>query len=185
MHSLLHSPLAPSSVPPRRLRGSRFTGRPALERLLSVIGVLALLIAGLVSPLLVSFSLSHAPTLPAIGLALVGILGAVLVCRFLWPDRPGSRGALAIAGGLALAFVAVHVGFLAAYLVNVSQGLCGASFENVPPVAGVVAYLAVGGWSFLRPRRLVLGWPVAVLVGVGVMVAVHAGLPGAHGYCET
>jgi hypothetical protein len=161
-----------------------FARRRGRESLLGAGGVVALLAVGLAAPLL--YMGRHVVWLPTVGLLVLAVAGAVGVCRYLWPDQSATQGVAAIVVGLALAYVAFVGGALGAYILDISQGLCGVTpYDDALPVVGVTAYALVAGWSFRSPGRLMLGWPLAVLIGFAAMLALHAALPGAHGYCET
>jgi zinc transporter ZupT len=60
--------------------------------------------------------------------------------------------------------------------------LCGNS--TVAAIVAFATYFALAAGSFARPKWLVLGWPMAVVAGLAVFVALHAVVPGGHGHCD-
>jgi hypothetical protein len=126
--------------------------------------------------------------LTAAGLVGLFLVSCLVLCRYLWEAQTLLASVFVIGVAMLGAFAAALVGSLAAYVIIVNAGFCDSSGEGRSGTAwwsmGAV-YLAVGGWAFARPRRPLWGWPLAVLAGVAVWVAVQALTYGAHNYCET
>jgi hypothetical protein len=118
------------------------------------------------------------------------VLLARLLVRVVWPDEPPWRSVAVV--GVATVFVtcAVVIGFLVAYGVTTSANLCGADGSSTSTASlypAGAAYLLVGALAATGPpRRALWLWPLAVLVAVGVDLAVTAAIPSNHGeFCET
>ena len=105
----------------------------------------------------------------------------------LWPQLERTQALLIVAGATVLAGLAGLAGFTAAYNLVTSNDLCGEdgnSFGDALTLPAVVSYLAVGAAAFSSPRRVLWGWPLAVLFGFAVLVG-WAAIFLSGGRCET
>jgi hypothetical protein len=105
----------------------------------------------------------------------------------LWPQLERTQALLIVAGATVLAGLAGLAGFTAAYNLVTSNDLCGEdgnSFGDALTVPAAVSYLAVGAAAFSSPRRVLWGWPLAVLFGFAVLVG-WAAIFLSGGRCET
>jgi hypothetical protein len=90
----------------------------------------------------------------------------------------------ATAGALALATLAVC--FVANWIVSVHAGLCGHGLLAPLRIVAMLAAFALGPALGRRGGRwLLVGWPVAIVLALGLTLALSAVVPGTHGYCET
>ena len=150
----------------------------ALRRVGRIAATIALLVVGPAAVVLVA---SGAASLVVVGLAIA--LGSWL----LWPELSRSHAVGVVVGATALAGVAGLIGFSAAYNLVTSHDLCGedgGTFGDAWSVPAALVYLAGGAAAFTTPRRVLWGWPLAVLVGFAVLVG-WAALFLRGGTCET
>ena len=145
---------------------------------------LAVLVGTPSSPFLVEYVGGRVLT----GVAAFAVLAgaAAIAAKLLWPDLHPLLGFgwVVLAAGLAGATAAVA--FIGAYAIATSGSLCDRSGSAAPTaaqVAQLAVYTIIGVWSFQRPRRLLWGWPLAVVLSFAVALLVSAAVP--HGYCET
>ena len=150
----------------------------ALRRVGRIAATIALLVVGPAAVVLVA---SGAASLVVVGLAIA--LGSWL----LWPELSRSHAVGVVVGATALAGVAGLIGFSAAYNLVTSHDLCGedgGTFGDAWSVPAALVYLAGGAAAFTTPRRVLWGWPLAVLIGFAVLVG-WAALFLRGGTCET
>jgi hypothetical protein len=137
------------------------------------------------------------PAIPLLLLAGPYRIGAVATCagvvalgvfaaHLLWDDRSADAlGMLLVAAAVAAAVLVLS--FFAYYAITVSSSLCGyagTAFEVVRWIVLASVYSTIGVWGFQRPRRLIWAWPLAIVAALGLLLAVTAAVPSAHGYCE-
>lgn len=150
----------------------------ALRRVGRIAATIALLVIGPAAVVLVA---SGAASLVVVALAIA--LGSWL----LWPELSRSHAVGVVVGATALAGVAGLIGFSAAYNLVTSHDLCGedgGSFADAWSIPAALVYLAGGAAAFTTPRRVLWGWPLAVLIGFAVLVG-WAALFLRGGACET
>jgi hypothetical protein len=127
--------------------------------------------------------------IPAFALAVVAWL-AYTVCWLradsLWPEVGVARARAALVGGTVLSLVAFIVGLFGNYWFSIDRELCGEGTAGwVALVVAIVVYIGAGVVVLRTASRLLWAWPLLVLAGWVVSVAVRAVLPGGHGFCET
>jgi hypothetical protein len=144
-----------------------------------------------VQPLAVLVLLSTAAAAPplsanhiwiAAGPCWAALVGSAAVAS----ERSARRGA-AIAAGFVFAWCTLIAAALVVYAITINTSLCGkhVRYGWLPVALGLAVYVAIGYWGFRAPKRPLWAWPVAVLFGITVGVALSALFPGTPGFCET
>jgi hypothetical protein len=116
------------------------------------------------------------------------VTAAVLAAapRELWPHLHFGVGLACVFTGGVLAWAAAFLASFATLAIVISHSLCGDQTPAAYWLPVLSVYAAGGSWALAGgARRALLGWPVAVLVAMGIGLVVAASLPGAPGYCET
>jgi hypothetical protein len=110
----------------------------------------------------------------------------VLAAPRLWPGTAARRARTAVAVAWGVAMIAFVVGFVGHYVVAVAHELCGGGpgTSTAALAAAAVVYLAGSVWALRSGGRAVWAWPILMLAGWGMHLALLFAL-GAHGFCET
>jgi hypothetical protein len=143
-----------------------------------IVATIALLVVGPAALILVS-----AGAVPLVVVLLAIALGSWL----LWPELSRTHAVTVVVGATVLAGIAGVIGFSAAYSLVTDHDLCGedgGSFADAWSIPAALVYLAAGAASFTRPRRVLWGWPLSVLIGFAVLVG-WAALFLRGGTCQT
>ena len=143
-----------------------------------IVATIALLLVGPAALVLV----------PSGAVALVVVLLAVALGSWLlWPELTRTHAVAVVVGATVLTAIAGVIGFSAAYNLVTDNDLCGedgGSFADAWSIPAALAYLGAGAASFTRPRRVLWGWPLSVLIGFAVLVG-WAALFLRGGSCQT
>jgi hypothetical protein len=145
---------------------------------------LVLLAGAFVAPISLHFAEPYPLFVLAIWLATAAAIA--LAARELWPDLPFGGGVATLLVSAVLAWGAAISAFVSTWVLAFAMSLCGKDpgWSWAGPV--LLAYGLVGSWALAgRPRRALLGWPLAVLVAAAVGLFMLNLLPDATTYCES
>jgi hypothetical protein len=118
---------------------------------------------------------------------LVILLAVAMGGLTLWPELDRTHALAVVFGATLLAGIAGLVGFAGAYNLVTDNDLCredGGTFADAWSIPPALVYLGVGAAAFTSPRRVLWGWPLAVLLGFAALVGWAALFLGG-GTCQT
>lgn len=144
---------------------------------------LVLLAGAFVAPLSLQFAEPYPLFVFAIWVATVAAIA--FAGRELWPDLPFGGGVAVALVSAVLAWGAAIAAFVSTWVIAFAMSLCGKDVGLVWAGPVLVAYGLIGSWALAgRPRRALLGWPLAVLVAAAVGLMMLNLLPDGPGnYC--